>query len=55
MEDKAQLRTYMAERQIIDIVRDHPGKLSEQQLVDALRPLTSLVLDSIKAEVEEEV
>ena len=57
MEDKAQLRTYMAERQIIDIVRDHPGKLSEQQLVDALRPLTPRLysIASSQAEVEEEV
>ena len=57
MEDKAQLRTYMAERQIIDIVRDHPGKLSEQQLVDALRSLTPRLysIASSQAEVEEEV
>jgi sulfite reductase (NADPH) flavoprotein alpha-component len=57
MEDKAQLRTYMAERQIIDIVRDHPGKLSAQQLVDALRPLTPRLysIASSQAEVEEEV
>lgn len=57
MEDKAQIRTYMAERQIIDIVRDHPGKLSEQQLVDALRPLTPRLysIASSQAEVEEEV
>ena len=57
MEDKAQLRTYMAERQIIDIVRDHPGKLTEQQLVDALRPLTPRLysIASSQAEVEEEV
>ena len=57
MEDKARLRTYMAERQIIDLVRDHPGKLSEQQLVDALRPLTPRLysIASSQAEVEEEV
>lgn len=57
MEDKAQLRTYMAERQIIDIVRDHPGALSAQQLVDALRPLTPRLysIASSQAEVEEEV
>ena len=57
MEDKAQLRTYMAERQIIDIVRDHPGKISEQQLVEALRPLTPRLysIASSQAEVEEEV
>jgi sulfite reductase (NADPH) flavoprotein alpha-component len=57
MEDKAQLRTYMAERQLIDIVRDHPGKLTEQQLVDALRPLTPRLysIASSQSEVEEEV
>ncbi|BCO20418.1 sulfite reductase [NADPH] flavoprotein alpha-component [Alteromonas sp. KC3] len=57
MEDKAQLRTYMAERQIIDIVRDHPGSLTAQQLVDALRPLTPRLysIASSQAEVEEEV
>lgn len=57
MEDKAQLRTYMAERQIIDIVRDHPGSLTAQQLVDSLRPLTPRLysIASSQAEVEEEV
>ena len=57
MEDKAQLRTYMAERQIIDIVRDHQGSLTAQQLVDALRPLTPRLysIASSQAEVEEEV
>ncbi|WP_346993048.1 assimilatory sulfite reductase (NADPH) flavoprotein subunit [Alteromonas gracilis] len=57
MEDKAQLRTYMAERQIIDIVRDHPGSLTAQQLVDALRPLTPRLysIASSQTEVEEEV
>ena len=57
MEDKAQLRTYMAERQIIDIVRDHPGSLSAQQLVDSLRPLTPRLysIASSQAEVEDEV
>lgn len=57
MEDKAQLRTYMAQRQLIDIVRDHPGKLTEQQLVDALRPLTPRLysIASSQSEVEEEV
>lgn len=57
MEDKAQLRTYMAERQIIDIVRDHPCSLTAQQLVDALRPLTPRLysIASSQAEVEEEV
>merc|ERR1712098_468783 len=51
MEDKAQLRTYMAERQIIDLVRDHPGKLSEQQLVDA-RPLTPRLYSIASSQAE---
>ncbi|RDV24019.1 assimilatory sulfite reductase (NADPH) flavoprotein subunit [Alteromonas aestuariivivens] len=57
MEDKATLRTYMAERQIIDIVRDHPGTITAQQLVDALRPLNPRLysIASSQAEVEEEV
>ncbi len=57
MEDKATLRTYMAERQLIDIVRDHPGKLSAQELVDAMRPLTPRLysIASSQAEVEDEV
>ena len=57
MKDKAELRSYMAQRQLIDIVREHPGKLSEQQLVDALRPLTPRLysIASSQAEVEEEV
>lgn len=57
MEDKATLRTYMAERQIVDIVRDHPGQLSAQVLVDALRPLTPRLysIASSQSEVEDEV
>lgn len=57
MEDKATLRTYMAERQIVDIVRDHPGSLTAQQLVDALRPLTPRLysIASSQSEVEDEV
>lgn len=57
MEDKATLRTYMAERQIVDIVRDNPGSLTAQQLVDALRPLTPRLysIASSQSEVEDEV
>ena len=57
MEDKAKLRTYMADRQIIDIVRDHVGTITEQQLVDALRPLTPRLysIASSQADVEDEV
>ena len=57
MEDKAALRKYMSERQLIDIVKDHPGTLTAQQLVDALRPLTPRLysIASSQADVEEEV
>ncbi len=57
MEDKAALRTYMSERQLIDIVKDHPGTLTAQQLADALRPLTPRLysIASSQADVEEEV
>lgn len=57
LDDKAALRTYIADRQIIDIVREHPGKLTAQQLVEALRPLTPRLysIASSQAEVEEEV
>lgn len=57
LEDKATLRTYMAERQIVDIVRDHPGEISAQQLVEALRPLTPRLysIASSQSEVEDEV
>ncbi|MEW9799606.1 assimilatory sulfite reductase (NADPH) flavoprotein subunit [Alteromonas sp. CYL-A6] len=55
--DKAKLRTYLESRQIIDVVRDHPGAISAQQLVDALRPLTPRLysIASSQREVEEEV
>ena len=55
--DKAQLRSYLSDRQIIDIVRDYPGLLSAQQLVDALRKQQPRLysIASSQAEVEEEV
>ena len=57
MDDRPTLRTYMSERQIIDIVRDHPGDISAQALVDALRPLTPRLysIASSQQEVEDEV
>lgn len=56
-EDKNALREYLGERQIIDLVREYPGKLSAQQLVDALRPITPRLysIASSQAEVEDEV
>jgi sulfite reductase (NADPH) flavoprotein alpha-component len=55
--DKAALRAYINERQIIDIVRDYPGLLSAQQLVDALRKQQPRLysIASAQAEVEDEV
>lgn len=55
--DKAALRTYLSERQIIDIVREHPGLLSAQQLADALRKQQPRLysIASSQAEVEDEV
>lgn len=55
--DKAALRAYINERQIIDIVRDYPGLLSAQQLVDALRKQQPRLysIASSQAEVEDEV
>lgn len=55
--DKTALRAYLNERQIIDIVRDYPGLLSAQQLVDALRKQQPRLysIASAQAEVEDEV
>jgi len=55
--DKTALRAYISERQIIDIVRDYPGLLTAQQLVDALRKQQPRLysIASSQAEVEEEV
>ncbi len=57
MDERATFRTYLSERQLIDIVREHPGKLDAQQLVDALRPLSPRLysIASSQAEVEDEV
>ncbi|KKO45159.1 sulfite reductase [NADPH] flavoprotein alpha-component [Arsukibacterium ikkense] len=58
--DKTALRAYLADRQIIDIVRDHPaaaGAMTAQQLVDALRKQQPRLysIASSQAEVEDEV
>jgi sulfite reductase (NADPH) flavoprotein alpha-component len=57
LEDKAALREYIADRQIVDIVLDYPVKVTAQQLVDALRPITPRLysIASAQAEVEDEV
>ncbi|MDD4864065.1 MAG: assimilatory sulfite reductase (NADPH) flavoprotein subunit [Alishewanella agri] len=55
--DKTALRSYLSERQIIDIVREHPALISAQQLVDALRKQQPRLysIASSQAEVEDEV
>ncbi len=55
--DKVALRAYLADRQIIDIVREHPALISAQQLIDALRKQQPRLysIASSQAEVEDEV
>jgi sulfite reductase (NADPH) flavoprotein alpha-component len=57
LEDKAALRDYLADRQIIDIVRDHPHPVTAEQFVAACRPLTPRLysIASSQSEVEDEV
>lgn len=57
LDDKAALRTYLNQRQILDVITDHPGKLNAQQLVDSLRPLSPRLysIASSQLEVEDEV
>lgn len=57
LEDKAALREYLAERQIIDIVKEFPAQIDAQILVDALRPLMPRLysIASSQADVEDEV
>jgi len=57
MEDKAALREYLSVSQIVDITEKFPAKISAQELVDALRPITPRLysIASSQAEVEDEV
>lgn len=57
LQDKAILRVYLSERQIIDVVRDYTATLTAQQLTDALRAITPRLysIASSQAEVEDEV
>ncbi|MGQ8366571.1 assimilatory sulfite reductase (NADPH) flavoprotein subunit [Glaciecola sp. 1036] len=57
LEDKAGLRAFLEERQIVDIIEQFPAKISAQQLVDGLRPITPRLysIASSQAEVEDEV
>lgn len=55
--DKATLRTFLEERQIVNIVEQFPNALSAQALVDALRPISPRLysIASSQSEVEDEV
>ncbi|MBP7547527.1 MAG: sulfite reductase [NADPH] flavoprotein alpha-component, partial [Corallincola sp.] len=55
--DPAALRGYIGERQVIDVVREHPAKVSSEQLLAALRRLAPRLysIASSQAEVGEEV
>ena len=57
MEDKVALREYLSVSQIVDITEKFPAKISAQELVDALRPITPRLysIASSQAEVEDEV
>ncbi|WP_158771803.1 assimilatory sulfite reductase (NADPH) flavoprotein subunit [Paraglaciecola sp. L1A13] len=57
IEDKAGLRAFLGERQIIDIVRQYPVKTDAQSLVDMLRGMTPRLysIASSQDEVEDEV
>ncbi|WJG09925.1 assimilatory sulfite reductase (NADPH) flavoprotein subunit [Aliiglaciecola sp. LCG003] len=56
-EDKSKLRDYLADRQIVDIIRQFPAKVTAAQLARALRPITPRLysIASSQAEVEDEV
>lgn len=57
LQDKTALREYLVDRQIVDIVREHPHAVSAQQFVAACRPLTPRLysIASSQSEVEDEV
>ncbi|WP_395341497.1 assimilatory sulfite reductase (NADPH) flavoprotein subunit [Ningiella sp. W23] len=57
LNDKAGLRAFLEERQIVDVVVQFPADISAQALVDALRPLTPRLysIASSQAEVDDEV
>lgn len=56
-DDKAKLRDYLADRQIVDVVRQFPAKMTAEQLAIALRPIAPRLysIASSQAEVEDEV
>ncbi|MEM7319095.1 MAG: assimilatory sulfite reductase (NADPH) flavoprotein subunit, partial [Pseudomonadota bacterium] len=56
-DDKVALRAYIEDRQIYDILRDHPGTIEPQQLIDSLRKIQPRLysIASSQKEVEDEV
>ncbi|MBL4630271.1 MAG: assimilatory sulfite reductase (NADPH) flavoprotein subunit [Paraglaciecola sp.] len=57
LDDKSVLREYLAQRQIIDVVRQFPAKITAGQFVATLRGMTPRLysIASSQAEVEDEV
>ncbi|WP_440056178.1 assimilatory sulfite reductase (NADPH) flavoprotein subunit [Pseudoalteromonas sp. T1lg65] len=57
VEDKAALRAFIEARQIFDVIKQFPGKLDAQALVECCRKLQARLysIASSQAEVEEEV
>jgi sulfite reductase (NADPH) flavoprotein alpha-component len=57
IDDKPVLRTFLEERQIVDIVEQFPSVIGAQQLVDALRPISPRLysIASSQHEVDDEV
>ena len=57
LEDKAALRNYLADKQIIEVIREYPATIDAQALVEALRPITPRLysIASSQAEAEDEV
>lgn len=55
--DKDQVRQYIADRQVIDVVREYPSDVSGSDFVSALRKITPRLysIASAQSEVEEEV
>ena len=56
-DDKDKVRDYIADRQVIDVVREYPSDLEADELVSALRKITPRLysIASAQSEVEEEV
>ncbi|TAA47092.1 MULTISPECIES: assimilatory sulfite reductase (NADPH) flavoprotein subunit [Corallincola] len=56
-DDATALREFIGDRQVIDVVREHPAKLTAEQLQSSLRRITPRLysIASSQSEVEEEV